>query len=93
VDGDRDAFQCSPERSTHCASKEQAQHTSTVQKIPDSHLKLHAHKIHIVQALRPNDWPHRKEFAMYMPDLIDYDSGFLDKAIISVESAFTCLVW
>ena len=57
------AFQCSPRKSICVASNELAILRSTVHKVLDERLRLHAYKLQIVQALKPDDHPRRAAFA------------------------------
>jgi transposase len=98
----REAFQRSPSKSPHCASRELHLPRLTVQKILHRRLELHTQKIQIVQALEPDDGCCRKEFAMDMLDHIDNDNDFLDRVIFSDGSTFhmcgivnrhNCRIW
>ena len=57
VDAVRVAFNRSPRKSIRVASNELAIPRSTVRKVLHKRLRLHAYKLQIVQALKPDDHP------------------------------------
>ena len=59
VDAVRVAFHRSPRKSVRVASNELAIPRSTVHKVLHKRLRLHAYKLQIVQALKPDDRPRR----------------------------------
>ena len=63
VDAVRVAFHRSPRKSIRVASNELAIPRSTVHKVLHKRLRLHAYKLQIVQALKPDDRPRRAAFA------------------------------
>jgi hypothetical protein len=79
VEGIREAFQSGPEKSLPRASREFQIPLTIVQKIVQSRLELHAYNIRILQALRPDDLIHQKEFVVDMLRRIGNIISFLDK--------------
>ena len=57
VNAVRVAFHRSPRKSIRVASNELAIPRSTVHKVLHKRLRLHAYKLQIIQALKPNDHP------------------------------------
>ena len=63
VNAVRVAFHHSPRKSIRVASNELAIPRSTVHNILHKQLRLHAYKLQIVQAVKPDDRPRRAAFA------------------------------
>ena len=63
VNAVRVAFHRSPRKSIRVASNELAIPRSTVYKVLHKRLRLHAYKLQIIQALKPDDHP-RRAFAI-----------------------------
>ena len=76
VDAVRVAFHRSPRKSIRVASNELAIPRSTVHKVLHKRLRLHAYKLQIVQALKPDDRPRRAAFAEEILQRIDDDNGY-----------------
>ena len=73
VDAVRVAFHRSSRKSIRVASNELAIPRSTVHKVFHKRLRLHAYKLQIVQALKPDDRPRRAAFAEEILQRIDDD--------------------
>ncbi|PSN52229.1 hypothetical protein C0J52_12759 [Blattella germanica] len=84
----RTAFQRSPQKTTHRASRETGIPQSTIVKILHKRLHFHAYKVQILQALMPEDRPRRAEFATLMLERIDADNEYLNKVCFSDEVTF-----
>ena len=63
VDAERATFYRSPRKSIRVALNDLAIPRSTVHKVLHKRLRLHAYKLQIVQALKPDDHPCRTAFA------------------------------
>ena len=63
VDAMRVAFHRSPRKSIRIAKKKLASSRSTVHKVLRKQLQLHAYKLQIVQALKPDNHPRRAAFS------------------------------
>ena len=61
---------------------------STIHKVLRRKLRLYAYKVHLLQALKPEDKQRRKEFAVTMLDRLDSDPGFLKRVCFGDESTF-----
>ena len=88
VDAVRVAFHRSPRKSIRVASNELAIPRSTVHKVLHKRLRLHAYKLQIVQALKPDDRPRRAAFAEEILQRIDDDNGYLNSVCFSDEATF-----
>ena len=88
VDAVRAAFHRSPRKSIRVASNELAIPRSTVHKVLHKRLRLHAYKLQIVQALKPNDHPRRAAFAEEILQRIDDDNDNLNSVVFSDEATF-----
>ena len=88
VDAVRVAFHRSPRKSIRVASNELAIPRSTVHKVLHKRLRLHAYKLQIVQALKPDDRPRRAAFAEEILQRIDDDNGHLNSVCFSDEATF-----
>ena len=88
VDAVRVAFHRSPRKSIRVASNELAIPQSTVHKVLHKRLRLHAYKLQIVQALKPDDCPRRAAFAEEILQRIDDDNGYLNSVCFSDEATF-----
>ena len=49
---------------------------STIHKVLQRNLRIYAYKVQLLQALKSEDKPRRKEFAVTMLDRLDSDPGF-----------------
>ena len=78
VDAVRVAFHRSPNKSIRVASNELAIPQSTVHTVLHKRIRLHAHNLQIVQALKPDDYPRRAAFADEILQRIDDDNGCLN---------------
>ncbi|KAJ4432580.1 hypothetical protein ANN_21203 [Periplaneta americana] len=61
---------------------------TTVHRVLHKQLRLYPYKVRIVQQLKPNDRPRRKEFVMEILDRIDTNPHFLDNVLFSDEATF-----
>ena len=65
---------------------------STTHKVLHRNLRLYAYtlynKVQLLQALKPEDKPRRKEFAVAMLHRLDSDPGFLKRVCFTDESTF-----
>ena len=88
IESMRVAYTRSPRKSI-CGDFTQLQiPRSTIHKVLHRNLRLYAYKVQLLQALRPEDMPRRKEFAVTMLDRLDSDPGFLKRVCFSDESTF-----
>ena len=88
VDVVRVAFHRSPRKSIRIASNELAIPRSTVHKVLHKRLRLHAYKLQIVQALKPDDRPRRAAFPEEMLQRIEDDNDYLNSVVFSDEATF-----
>ena len=88
VDAVHVAFHRSPRKSIRVVSNELAIPRSTFHKVLRKRLRLHAYKLQIVQALKPDDHPRRAAFAEEILQRIDDDSDYLNNVVFSAEAAF-----
>ena len=88
VDAVRVAFHRSPRKSIRVASNELAILLSTVHKVLHKRLRLHAYKLQIVQALKPDDYPRRAAFAEEILQCIDDDNDYLNSVFFSNKATF-----
>ena len=72
------AFHRSPRKSIRVASNELAIPRSTVHKVVHKRFWLHAYKLQIVQAHKPDDRPCRAAFADEILQRVDDDKGYLN---------------
>ena len=77
-----------PRKSIRGASTQLQIRRSTIHKVFHRNLQLYAYKVHLLQTLKPEDKPRRKEFAVTMLDRLDSDPGFLKRVCFSDESTF-----
>jgi hypothetical protein len=84
----QEAFQCSPRKSIHCASRELRIPWSTVHDVVHKTLRLRAYKIQLVQKLRENDKPVRHTFTLEMLSRKDDDDAFMKHMVFSDEATF-----
>ena len=70
VDAVRVAFHRSPRKSIRVAANELAIPRSTVHKVLHKRLRLHAYKLQIVQAIKPDDHPRRAAFKKFFSALM-----------------------
>ena len=78
----------SPRKSIRGASTQLQIPCSTIHKVLHRKLRLYAYKVQLLQPLKPEDKPRRKEFAVMMLDRLDSDPGFLKRVCFSEESTF-----
>ena len=71
-----------------CPSWELHVSKSTIHKVLEKRLLLHAFKLQIGEALQPNDRPLRPEFATSLINSIGENNVFLQKVIFSDEATF-----
>ena len=88
VDAVRVAFHRSLRKSIRVASNELAIPRSTVHKVLHKRLRLHAYKLQIVQALKPDDRPCRAAFAEEILQRNNDDNGYLNSVCFSYEATF-----
>ena len=88
VDAVRVAFHRSPRKLIRVASNELAIPRCTVHKVLHKRLLLHAYKLQIVQALKPDDHPRRAAFPEEILQRIDDDSDYLNSVFFSDEATF-----
>ena len=91
VDSVRVAFHRSPRKSIRGASNELAIPRSTVHKVLHKQLRLHAYKLQIAQALKPDDHPRRAAFAEEILKRIDDDNDYLNSVVFFRRSNFSCI--
>jgi len=82
------AYYRNPRKSIRRASKQLQIPRSTIHKVLHRKLRLTAYKVQLLQALKPEDKPQRKEFAVLMLDRLDLDTGFLKRVCFTDESMF-----
>ena len=87
VDAVRVAFRSSPRKSIRVASNELVIPRSIVHKVLHKRLRLHAYKLQIVQALKPDDHHRRAAFAEEILQRID-DNDYLNSVVFSDEATF-----
>ena len=87
VDAVHVAFHRNPKKSIRVASNELAIPRSTVHKVVHKQLRLHACKLQIVQALKPDDRPRRAAFAEEILQRIDDDTDYLKCVVFSDEAS------
>ena len=88
VDAVRVAFHRSPRKSIRVASNELVIPRSAVHKVLHKRLRLHAYKLQIVQALKPDDYLCRAAFAEEILQRIDDDNDYLNSVVFSDEATF-----
>ena len=88
VDAVRVAFHRSPRKSIRIASNELAIPGSTAHKVLHKRLRLHAYKLQIVQALKPDGHPRRAAFAEEILQRIDDDNDYLNIVDFSDKATF-----
>lgn len=84
----RQAFVRSPSKSTRRASSELGIPQSTVNKILNKKLRLHAYKVQILHHLQPDDCPRRAAFATEILQRIENDNEYLQRVCFSDEATF-----
>ena len=84
----RVAYTRSPRKSIRRASIQLQNPRSTIHKVLHRNLRLYAYKVQLLQALKAEDKPRRKEFAVTMLGRLDSDPGFLKRVCFSDESTF-----
>jgi hypothetical protein len=88
VDNLQAAFQRSPQKSVHRASRELNVPKSTLHKVPHKQLHLQPYKVQLTQALEPSGLHQRAEFAASMLDSIEQDNQYLQRVMFSDEATF-----
>ena len=88
IESVRVAYTRSPRKSIRRASTQLQIPRSSIHKVLQRNLRLYAYKVQLLQALKPEDKPRRKEFAVTMLDRLDSDPVFLKRACFSDESTF-----
>ena len=76
VDAVRVAFHRSPRKSIRVASNELAIPRSPVHKVLHKRLRLHAYKLQIVQALKPDDHPRQAAFTLHIQNAAGFHKIF-----------------
>ena len=79
----RQAFSRSPIKSIRTAARVLEIPHTTVHKVLHKRLRLYAYKVQMLQRLKPNDKPKRKEFADNMLQRISEDEEFLKRIFFS----------
>jgi hypothetical protein len=82
------AFQRSPSKSIHQALRELYVPRTTLHQVLHKRLHLLAHKVQIVQELKPDDKSKRLDSAIDMLHWIDMNPGFLPSILFSDEATF-----
>ena len=82
------ALHRSPRKSICVASNEVSIPQSTVHKVLHKRLGLHAYKLQIFQALKPDDHPRRAAFAEEILQRINDDNNYLNSVIFSDKATF-----
>ncbi|KAG7171884.1 hypothetical protein Hamer_G000814 [Homarus americanus] len=82
------AFTRSPRKSVKQASRRLQMPKSTVHKVLQNCMKLHAYKVQIVHQLMPDDRPKREQFANDILNSIDEDNDFLLRVCFSDKATF-----
>ena len=85
IESARVAYARSPRKSIRRASTQLQIPRSTIHKVLHTNLRLY---VQLLQVLKPEDKPRRKEFAATMLDRLDSDQGFLKRVCFSDESTF-----
>ena len=85
------AYTRSSRKSIRRASTQLQIPRSTILKVLHRNLRLYAYKEHLLQALKPEDKPQQKEFAVTMPDRLDLDQGFWQVFVSVTSQRFTFL--
>ncbi|GBN32483.1 hypothetical protein AVEN_262031-1 [Araneus ventricosus] len=84
----QETFTRSPRKSTRQAAVQLHMPHTTIWNVLHNRLHLNAYKVQTVQALHPNDKPHRFEFAEQILTRIEDDENYLRKWFFSDESTF-----
>ena len=82
----RQVFQHSPMKSIRTAARQLELTHSTVHKVLHKNLRLYAYKVQMLQALKTNYMPRRKEFAVNILQRISEDEAFLKRVCFSDEA-------
>ena len=88
VDVVRVAFHRSPRKSVRVASYKLAILRSTTHRVLHKRLYLHAYKVQIVQALKPDDLPLRAAFVEKILQRIDDDSNYVKSVFFPTKQLF-----
>jgi hypothetical protein len=97
-----EAFQRSPHKSIHRASREVRIPWSAVHDVVHKRLQLRAYKIQLVLLLRENDKPVRHTFALEILSQLDDDDAFMKHIVFSDDATFhmsgkvnrhNCRIW
>ena len=81
----RVAYTRSPRKSIRRVSTQLQIPRSTIHKVVHRNLRLYAYIVQLLQALKPEDKPRRKEFAVTMLDRLDSAPGFLKRASVTSQ--------
>jgi hypothetical protein len=84
----REAFQRSPRKSIRPASLQLQIRRSAVHDVLYKRLRLQAHKIQMIHALKPSDQAAHINFAVDMLERIDLSVDFLSQVCFSDEATF-----
>lgn len=84
----RETFACSPRKSLRRASRELQMPHQTIWKVVRRRLLMKAYKIHMLQALQPNDKIARMNFCNFFQESIDNNESFSSRLIFSDEATF-----
>ena len=84
----RQTFSRSPTKSIRTASVQLQVPRSTIHKVLHKNLRLYAYKIQLLQELKPDDKPKRKEFAVNILEKMEEDGHFLNRICFSDEATF-----
>ena len=88
IESVRVTYTRSPKKSIRRACTQLQIPRSSIHKVLHKNLRLYAYKVQLLQAIKPEDKPQRKEFAVTMLDRLDSDPGFLKRVCFSDESTF-----
>ena len=61
---------------------------STIHKVLHKKLRLYAYEIQLLQALKPDDKPNRKDFALKLLEKMEEDGHFFNRICFSDEATF-----
>ena len=84
----KEIFRDDPGTSINLASQQVPISVGSVHKIVRKQLKLYPYKIQVMQALKPEDYEKRQQFAQTILTRMDRDRQYLDKICFSDEATF-----
>ena len=87
VDRVRETFVKSPQKPTHCASRELQMPQSSVWRVLRKRLRMTGYRLHLLQALNPQDHNLYLHFCMDFQQRLKED-GFAEKLVFSDEKTF-----